>query len=78
MRIILVFGAGMYICICNAVSDRAIRTCIDDGARTLAELGRRLGVGSGCGCCVEAALALLDDAAPTCGEVSPNPAAAAA
>lgn len=41
----------MYVCICNAVSDRQIRAAVAGGARTLDDLSMTLGVGAGCGCC---------------------------
>ncbi|TJY64854.1 (2Fe-2S)-binding protein [Sinimarinibacterium sp. CAU 1509] len=43
----------MYVCICKAVSDRAIRRAVaNDGVVTLRELSRRHGVGTCCGKCV--------------------------
>ena len=41
----------MYVCICNAVSDRAIVNAIDTGARSLECLVDRLEVATGCGSC---------------------------
>ena len=45
----------MYICICNAITDRQIRAAVASGAASLGELSMQLGVGAGCGCCREAA-----------------------
>jgi bacterioferritin-associated ferredoxin len=43
----------MYVCVCKAVSDRAIRRSVtDEGVVTLRELSRRHGVGTCCGKCV--------------------------
>jgi bacterioferritin-associated ferredoxin len=42
----------MYICICNAITERQVRDCVD-------ELASKLGVGSGCGRCLECATDLL-------------------
>jgi len=39
------------ICICHPTSDRDLDTVIDDGARTLEEIGQRCGAGTGCGMC---------------------------
>lgn len=51
----------MYLCVCNAVSERTARRAIrDDEIVTLRELSRRLGVGTCCGKCVPAARALLE------------------
>ena len=49
----------MYICICNAITERQIRACADGGACTLADLEHCLGVGAGCGRCKPLAHELL-------------------
>ena len=51
----------MYICICNAITDREIRACADLGMRTVEDLGFALGLGTCCGRCRECAAALLDE-----------------
>lgn len=51
----------MYICICNAVTDRQIRTAVAAGAASLDDLAMTLGVGAGCGCCREAAEQVIHD-----------------
>jgi bacterioferritin-associated ferredoxin len=50
---------AMYVCICSAVTDRAIEQAARCGARNVDELGAQLGVGTGCGCCRELAADLL-------------------
>lgn len=49
----------MYICICNAVTDRQIKEAVKNGATTLIDLEFELGVATGCGRCVESAMELL-------------------
>ena len=49
----------MIICVCKAVSDRHIRSAVSDGATSLRDLTRELGVGSCCGKCVPEARAAL-------------------
>ena len=49
----------MYICVCNAVTERQVRACVDAGATSLCDLQFELGVASCCGCCAETALAYL-------------------
>jgi len=51
----------MYICICNAVTDRQIRAAVAGGVSSLGELSMQLGVGAGCGCCREAAQRVIHD-----------------
>jgi bacterioferritin-associated ferredoxin len=50
----------MYVCLCNAVTERAIREAAQTGVRTLAELSRRTGCGDCCGSCVDLASEILD------------------
>ena len=41
----------MYVCICHAVPDTEVRSCIARGARTVDEVGDACGAGTGCGSC---------------------------
>ena len=41
----------MIVCMCHPTSDRDVDAIIDDGARTVEEIGRRCGAGTGCGSC---------------------------
>jgi len=41
----------MYICICNAITDRHIETAVREGALTVEDLQRTLALGSQCGSC---------------------------
>jgi Bacterioferritin-associated ferredoxin len=52
-------GVVVYVCICRAVSDRAVRREVDAGACTVRELRQRLGLGSVCGRCVPEARRLI-------------------
>jgi bacterioferritin-associated ferredoxin len=51
----------MYICVCKAVTDRHIRKAASEGACSLRDLTRELGVGTGCGKCVPAAREVLGE-----------------
>ena len=42
----------MIVCLCYPASDREIDAVIDDGARTVEDIGRKCGAGTGCGTCV--------------------------
>lgn len=42
----------MYICICNAVTDRQIAEALSEGADTLAKLQKKLAVSTCCGSCI--------------------------
>lgn len=45
----------MYICICNAITEKQVVACVADGATTLEDLQIELGVATNCGCCAETA-----------------------
>ena len=42
----------MIVCVCKAVSERHIRAAVNDGASSLRDLTRELGVGTCCGKCL--------------------------
>lgn len=52
----------MYVCVCRAVTDRQIREAAQNGARTLKDLRRELGVTSDCGRCASCAHECLHEA----------------
>jgi bacterioferritin-associated ferredoxin len=59
----------VYVCICNAVTDRDIRGAVARGARSLEDLAATLGVATRCRKCTECAQAVLADAVaalPSC------------
>jgi len=49
----------VYVCICNAVTERDIRDAVDGGARGLEDLRDRLSVATCCGACEDTASACL-------------------
>ena len=55
----------MYICICNAITDRQIVQAAQQGARSSDDLAQGLGVGLGCGRCTSCALALVQETVAT-------------
>lgn len=52
----------MYVCICNAVTEKMIRQAAAEGVRSLGELTRRTGCASACGSCADLAEDLLREA----------------
>lgn len=54
-------GLSMYVCICNGITDRAIREAAAAGARDLADLTAMTGCAGGCGSCAEMAMQLLTE-----------------
>lgn len=51
----------MYVCLCNAVTDRQIREAVGDGVKSMRQLRQCLGVASNCGRCAPHAKELLDE-----------------
>jgi bacterioferritin-associated ferredoxin len=45
----------MFICICNAVTERQVQAAVAEGAHTLSDLQGQLGVAGCCGCCADTA-----------------------
>jgi|GEM_PF-318855 len=45
----------MFICVCNAITERQVRDAIAAGATRLSDLQRELGVATGCGRCARMA-----------------------
>lgn len=45
----------MFICICNAITEKQVKAAVAAGAHTLRQLQAELGVASCCGCCAETA-----------------------
>lgn len=52
----------MYVCMCNGVTEAAIRRAARAGIRTLSELAMTTGCTAGCGCCLESAELTLREA----------------
>ena len=57
----------MYVCICNAITDKQIRRAAESGVRDLRGLQKELGVAAGCGSCEEHAMEILRE-----GQASPT------
>lgn len=52
----------MYVCVCKAVTESHIHQAAREGARTLKDLRRELGVSSECGRCAGCARSCLREA----------------
>ena len=52
----------MYVCICNAITDKQIRRAAKNGVDNLYELREHLGVASNCGSCADQAQSILQNA----------------
>ncbi|KZE33220.1 bacterioferritin-associated ferredoxin [Crenobacter luteus] len=51
----------MYVCLCNAVTDRQIRQAVEQGATRMRDLNLELGVAADCGKCACCAKQILQD-----------------
>ena len=52
----------MYVCVCNAITDKAIHAAAAQGVTTLEELTQRTGCGDCCGSCSDLAGEILAEA----------------
>jgi len=52
----------MYVCVCNAITDRDLAGLAREGVRSAAEAYRRLGGTPVCGRCLDFAQSVIDDA----------------
>lgn len=43
----------MYVCICRAVTEAQVRSCIAEGACTIEDVGDGCDAGTGCGSCID-------------------------
>ncbi|MFK7822549.1 MAG: bacterioferritin-associated ferredoxin [Oligoflexales bacterium] len=50
----------MYVCLCNAVSDKQIKKAISDGASSVEEVQQVSNVGKNCGSCIFAVQEIID------------------
>ena len=66
----------MYVCICNAVTERHIAQAVEQGARRLRDLRASLGVAAECGRCASCAHSCLrmslDSASAQCAAGDPG------
>jgi bacterioferritin-associated ferredoxin len=51
----------MYICICKGITDGQIRRAVNEGATTLTDLRKQLGVASQCGKCACQASSVISE-----------------
>ncbi len=52
----------MYVCICNAITDKQIHQAAESGVTSLWELQKELGVASNCGKCGEMSVSIIREA----------------
>jgi bacterioferritin-associated ferredoxin len=59
--------SNMYVCICNAVTDKEIRQAVRLGATSVKHLKESLGVAGNCGKCASCAKAIIKEERPSMG-----------
>jgi len=66
MRIVINIGSEvkhpMIVCICHGISDRTIDRAIDEGCRSVRQVGRRCRAGTDCGACRASIKSMIRDA----------------
>ena len=61
----------MYVCVCNAITDKQIRKAAKAGVTDLYGLQRQLGVATGCGSCKDVASEILRESHNQTGTFEP-------
>lgn len=56
------FNFEMFVCVCNAVTERDVHEAIEAGASTVEEVAYCTGAGTRCGTCVSVVAAMLERA----------------
>lgn len=51
----------MIVCVCKRVNSSQIKEAVRNGAADVLDVSQKLGLGTGCGCCVEFAEQMIDD-----------------
>ncbi len=60
----MIIVPNMYVCLCNAVTERDVRECVRRGCGSMEALSEELGVGTCCGRCRPTAADILKEALP--------------
>ena len=63
----------MYVCVCNGVTEAAIRRAVRAGIRSFDQLQIETGCAAGCGCCRDEAQSSLAQASSEQHELLPTP-----
>jgi bacterioferritin-associated ferredoxin len=64
---------AMLVCVCKAVSDRDVSRALSDGARSVEDVVRCTGAGTGCGVCRESLACAVASACPGPARSERNP-----
>ena len=51
----------MYVCVCNKVTDKQLKSAVENGAHSLGALQKSLAVGTNCGTCLETSQSMLNE-----------------
>ena len=63
LRIVLIYNRMMIVCICKNISSRQLKECIHRGM-SIEDITQEMGLGTGCGSCLEYACSLIEDPLP--------------
>jgi len=63
LRIVLIYYFPMIICVCKNVNSRQLKECLAKGM-SLDDISEQMGLGTGCGRCLEYACSVAEKEAP--------------
>ena len=63
LRIVLIYNVLMIVCICKNINSRQFKDCLQRGM-SIEDISLEMGLGTGCGRCLEYACSLIEDPSP--------------
>ena len=63
LRIVLIYNVVMVVCICKNINSRQLKDCLLRGM-SIEDISLEMGLGTGCGMCLEYACSLIEDPSP--------------
>ena len=63
LRIVLIYNRAMIVCVCKNINSRQLKECMYSGM-SIEDIVQEMGLGTGCGNCLEYASSLIENPCP--------------
>ena len=63
LRIVLIYNTVMIVCVCKNINSRQLKDRLQRGM-SIEDISLEMGLGTGCGRCLEYACSLIEDSSP--------------